>query len=275
MKRLLFSVLVLVVAVTAAQAATIEVLWYSGGVSNDGGTEYQDDINNVLVPAALANTAMNTWNVTFWDGGAIPAGTYDVLVTASHTGGWVTFPSYTALTTAAPAFGDRIMVTGQDADFHFLNSPGHQTTFDSSLGFLIDAINWAGSGTGMGAVLLDLEGAVLSSLLGSLATDLGTEFGGGESVIIPAAFATFPINEDLTSAGLSNWSTSSHSSWSGWDTTVWTGINELGTTGRAVTLVSADTAGGGTGGIIPEPGTFALLGLGLVGLAVARRRRSS
>ena len=53
------------------------------------------------------------------------------------------------------------MVTGQDADWHYINCPGPRN-FDGPQGFLLDAINWAGSGTGMGAVFLGTQSAITS-----------------------------------------------------------------------------------------------------------------
>lgn len=251
-------------------AATIDILWYTGGVEANFSGQYQSSINNL---AAQENSvfnvsgSVNTWNITYWASGAMPTGSFDVLVAASREGGWSSYPSYSALTSAvtASSFGDRVLITGQDADWHYINSPG-SGSFNGPAGFLIDAINWAGSGTGMGGVFLS------SGVEQTLFTGLGSNTFGSNTVNIPGAYASFPINSGLTSAGLSNWNTSAHDSYSGFDTNLWTDIN-VDPSGDAVTLVSKATAGGGTDGEVPEGGmTLVFLAGSMLGLGVLRRR---
>lgn len=280
MKRLTVTCFALAALAWATSAsAALNVLWYSGGVEANFAGQYKAEMGTTLVADAAAggvnpvSVAGQTWNVTFWDAGAMPAGSWDVLVVASPQGGWGTYPDYTALNAAAPALGDRVMVTGQDADWHFINFPG-AANFDGPQGFLIDAINWAGNATGMGAVLLGTndDAGVLTAL--GLQASLGAPSFGTDNVVIPGPVASFPINQGLTSAGLSNWSTSAHSSWPSFDPNVWTPININGNDGQPVTLVSKATAGGGTG--VPEPASVAIwAGLGAIGLVVGWRKRSA
>ncbi len=266
--------LALSTGIYSTSASTIDILWYTGGTESSGPGSYEAAINNLVAQEEnpLFNTAsVNTWNVTFWTGGAMPAGSYDVLVGASAIGGWSSYPSYGALTSAvnASSFGSRVLLTGQDADWHYINTPG-SANFNGPAGFLIDAINWAGSGTGMGGVFLNtgLEGSMFGGPFGILGTGSGDN-----TVNIPPAYASFPINEDLTSAGLSSWNTSAHESFNA-DPTLWASIN-TGGGGEFVTVVTKETADGGTGGV-PEP-TTVFGGMALAGLAASRvlRRKTA
>lgn len=275
LKSAIFGAL-LVASSTSFAAGTVNILWYTGGTVPTGGS-YSSYINNLVSqeqnPLYNVSGSVNTWNVTFWSGGAMPAGSYNVMVSASQEGGWNAYPNYSSLVSAAPALGNRVMVTGQDADWHYMNFPG-STFFNNPAGFLIDAINWAGSGTGMGAVFLSNPTSVLASLG---LTGLGVHGFGSDSVVIPVSEASFPINLGLTSAGLSSWSTSAHDSWSGYDTSKWNGINLDGSDlSQAVTLVSASTAGGGTGGAPEVTSTAALLLGAFAGLCgISRRVRNN
>jgi hypothetical protein len=108
----------------------------------------------------------------------------------------------------------------------------------------------------MGAVFLGgTDGMVTPALNG-----LGVQSSGlvDDLITIPGAFASFPINAGLTSAGLSNWGTSAHSAWNSINTSLWTAIN-IGNSSDNITVVSAASAGGGTGGTAPEPSALALL----------------
>jgi len=265
-------------AALPAHAGTVNVLWYTGGGSTVTGSaaSYDAGVDQLAAqeenPGFNISGSVNTWNVTFWAGGAMPAGSFNVLVSMSPQGGWTTYPDFTDLVTAAPTFGNRIMLTGQDADWHYMNYPG-PTNFDGPAGFLIDAINWAGSGKGLGYVDLGNPGWSAGLTFPGEGTDVGQD----NTVDIPSAYATFPINLGLSSAGLSGWSTSAHVSFLGADPTLWTAINvgpDLeGGAGAPITIVSAGSAGGGTHGGAPDAAsTLGLLGLALAGLAAARRR---
>jgi PEP-CTERM motif-containing protein len=263
----------------AHQAQAIGILWYTGGVTN--APDYKASINAL----AASSPGGNPWSIVYWDSGPKPAGTFNTLVVASQIGGWTTFPDYTALTASGlteASFGNRVMITAQDTDWHYLNGPGDGTTgqaFNGPRGFLANAINWSGSGSGLGAVILDADAGF------DLFSGLGAEGGGSNDVRIPAEYTGLPINSGLTSAGISNWSTSAHASWSGTDTAKWAQINVLGGTcsdtsanpaaascTSFITLIKAEEAGGGLTPV-PEPSTLVLLGTALGFSVRAWRKR--
>jgi len=254
-----------------ASASNVNILWYTGGTETSGPGTYEANINALAAqeqnPGFNVSGSINTWNITYWSGGAMPVGAYNVLVAASKEGSWYTYPNYSALTSSvtASSFGSRVLVSGQDADWHVQNYPG-PGSFNGPAGFLIDSINWAASGTGMGGVFLDT--GVESSLFSGF-TEASSA---NNTVIIPGAYAAYPINVGLTSAGISNSNTASHTSFYSVDPTQWTSIN-VGGDGSSVTLVSAQEAGGGTS--VPDAGTTSsLLGLAMLGLAAVRRKLS-
>lgn len=257
----------------AANAAPLNVLWFSGGVEDNNAVgDYKIQIGTLATQGA-GDPNSTSWNVTFWDSGAMPGGSFDVLVIASPQGSWGTNPNFSALASlTAASFGNRVMLTGQDADWHFINGPG-STNFDGPRGFLRDSINWAGNGTGLGLVALGQTG---DGSCGS-PTNFGfTGYAGScdstNDVVIPGPVASFPINQGLTSAGLSNWSTSAHAEFTSLNTSLWNGINiDGGIPGNYVTIVTASTASGGTG--VPEPGTFFLLGAAVLSMGWFARRR--
>jgi hypothetical protein len=294
--QLLGLVMALGLVSMTASAGTINVLWYTGGVevSSTAG-EYNADVATMAADSVAAG--QNTWIVTFWSGGAMPTGAFNVLVVASPEGGWGTSPDYSGLNAAVTGglsfnpTAQRVMLTGQDADWHYANTPG-PTPFNGPQGFLVDSINWAGSGTGLGLVALGQDG--LSSdpctndgaLLGM--SGFSSVCSSTNNVLIPGGVAGNPVNTGLTSAGLSNWNTSAHTEFTGLSS-AWTGINIDGSTFGSdsvscdtstpdaacdfVTIVSASSAGGGIIVGAPEPSSLLLLGCGLAGLFFFGKRK--
>jgi hypothetical protein len=240
-------------------ASTLNVLWYTGGTetcSTGAFATYEALVANLATQGAAHGP---TWNVTMWTGGAMPAGSFNVLVVASTTvGPWgldsnPCAGSNAALNAAISSSAislnptvNRIVLTGQDADFHYNYGVPSPNTFDGPQGFLIDSIDWAGQGTGMGAVILDpgncgSNGVCLPASMGTTGVE-PIFVNQTDNVVIPASAASLPIVAGLSSAGLSNWSTSSHQAFSGFDPKLWTGITLNGDVANTfVTVASATT----------------------------------
>ena len=284
-------------------AATIDVLWVSGSAT------YNNNISQLAAGNSL--DAVNydplgdgslSWNIDFWQDGTVDFATYDVLVigsscvggtggTCNDTSGFYNLgvlPQNNVLQQEAAisaARGDRTFVSGQDADWHFMNDSSSTDRADARA-FLVNAVNWAGSGTGMGVVALadghSTGGAGNLGWLANANSFLFDDFkdsrnvGDSENVLIPAASASFPINEGLTSSSLSGWGTSSHTYFTkaNLDPSEWLSINDYGVLGgdNAVTIVTASQASGGTTGKVPEPGTIGLASLGVLLLTMRRKK---
>ena len=271
----------------SAQASQIDVLFY-------GGDTAQNDFYNTI--SATAHTydpdgdGSNTWNATIWNNGdpTPDFSSYDALLIGSDGSAFGTGIDFSRLLGAKTAIeaarGNRTFLTGQDADYHYKVSPG--AVDNGPRGFIINAVNWAASGTGLGIVSLadgwtgtgsnwwlDTNSFLLDELDGYV------EYFQDDSVYLGVGQENFPINEGLTSAGLSNWAISSHAGFvasiPGYETINFEGPDS---TGRAVTIVTAGEASGGTDpdetNTVPAPGTLLLIGIGSLGLAAARRRRS-
>jgi hypothetical protein len=143
------------------------------------------------------------------------------------------------------ARGDRTFISGSDADEHAINgdtgnAPADpygrkqrvtchpaitgNSCWDGALGHLVNAVNWAGSGRGLGIVSLvagehpaarwwlDHNSFLRAELNGFV-----TIWGPGmreNNPVIPAAAEGFPLNSGLTSKGLGNWNNSFHAGFS-------------------------------------------------------------
>jgi hypothetical protein len=270
-KLVLLATVGLSICAVEANAAPLNVLWLDGG-----DTSWETQELNLQSPYVSGDPSSATWNITFWNGSTsapLAQSNYNVLVVGSDSSS-----NASLFTNYAPTLGNRIFVTGQDADYHYNDGPG-PSNFNGPGGFLRDAINWAGAGTGLGVVVLSPgEGSVPLDTLGI--TGIGGDVGGSDEVDIPSAVASFPVNSGLTSTGLSNWGESAHDTWTS-VSSAWTGINTNGTDGQYVTLVSADTAGGAAAGNstpavdVPEPVSLALLGTGFAALGLVKSRRKA
>lgn len=257
-----------------AYSGNLDVLWFTAG-TGDGGSfaSYEDGVRN-LAQQASQISGQNVWNVTFWNAGFDPVSTppvaYNVMVVASPQ--FVDGADYSSLNSNFPTLGNRVVVTGIDADWHYLNSPG-PADFNGPFGFLANAVNWAGAGTGLGAVFLAPQTNVAWSLNG-----LGNEvsYDNLDNIAIPDGAGTHPINSGLTADGLSNWGTSAKEAWDTVDSSRWSVLHVNGddpTT--AVTLVSVNTQSGlgVPGSPTPEAATAPLLLTAGTCIWLLRRKR--
>ena len=284
---------------TSINAAIIDVLWYGHNTSTSAGP-YNSTITSL---AANAHTydpdgnGSNTWNLNIWnDGDATPVfGDYDALVIGAGFTQYFNFDSTRLLDAGdaiADARGNRTFISGQDADWHNANNKQNQD--DGPRGFLINAVNWAASGEGLGIVALT-DGASVADTGGSWLVQDGSflkdellgylSYFQDENVIIPAETSSFPVNEGLTTAGLSNWQQSAHMC-IGKDILGYASINDSGVSENsanincAITLVTEAEIDGDTipddvpdipG--VPVPAAFWLFGTALVGFIGISRRR--
>ncbi len=267
-------VFVMITTVSIASAGDVSVLWYTA-LTTDGGNfaSYETGVQD-LASNAPNGTAGNTWNVTFWDSGVMPTGNFNVLVVASPQ--FIDGGDYTALNAAIPSFGDRVLITGIDADWHYMNTPG-SAGFDGPQGFLLNAVDWAAGGNGMGAVFLAPQSNIAWNFQG-----LGNEvsYDGLDNVALASGTENYAIQTGLDGAGLSNWATSAKEAFDSFDTAQWTALQVSGDDpGNAVTLASTATAALGltpdTSSTAPEPASLLMAVAGfaaLFSLARAKRR---
>jgi hypothetical protein len=284
------------------QATTIDVLWTSGS------TNYNANVTELAGEAPgydpLGDGSLS-WNVSFWDGSNVDFFAYDVLVIGSTYAVDQNFGSGTGGSTGyfgngisaqgvldnkdeiSAARGDRTFLSGQDADWHDMNNKQDQD--DGPKGFMINAVNWAASGDGLGIVsMVDRYYLGASGGIGwwdnpdsFLAEELGDDAFAFQSnqVFIGIGQDTFPINEGLSSAGLSGWSTSSHACFD--DIFGFTRINfsQANDNGCGVTIVTSGQEGCGTTGpgsgspnIVPLPAGMWLILTALAGIGILKRR---
>jgi hypothetical protein len=141
------------------------------------------------------------------------------------------------------ARGERTFITGSDADVHAINGdsgnapPGDpanarprtcqpvitaSSCWDGALGHLVNAVNWAGSGRGLGIVSLvaaEYPGAMWwvhpdsflrAELQGRVTVFWDRDKKRENNPLISAVAQRYPLNYGLTSKGLGNWKNSFH-----------------------------------------------------------------
>jgi hypothetical protein len=263
-----------------ASATPIDVLWYSYAAPT-----------SVYKSFYTALATSQNWNLTFFGPTDPPPdfGAYDVLVIESgeafSTGPQPGVPPNAATPDYAgilnnealieAARGNRTLISGSDADFHATRGDSGVCfqCFDGALGYVINSVNWTASGTDLG-ILSFYDGAFPgsfwwddpNSFLQSELHGYVSDFHVGENTaIINPVEATYPMNQGLTSLGLSNWRNSFHGGFlpsiPGYFATVDSGSHP----GYVLSIASIAS--------VPEPTTLALLGIGLAGLVFSRRRQ--
>lgn len=164
--------------------------------------------------------------------------------------------------------GGRVVLSGQDPDYHKTAS-GKQ--------FALNALDWVLNGFNaenptLGFIsfsdnvsLWNWTPWINSSVLGH-----GTATSnGGDAVSIPTGAASHDVNYLLTSANLSNWSSSYHATFS----VLPTGFSAISTAsnGQAITIINENIPLIVTPEV-PEPTSIVMLGLGIFGLWTLRKR---
>ncbi|MCC7486988.1 MAG: PEP-CTERM sorting domain-containing protein [Burkholderiales bacterium] len=181
------------------------------------------------------------------------------------------------------ARGERTVISGSDADVHTItgdtgNAPADPTAqgrrvtchpvilapgcWDGALGHLVNAVNWAGSGRGLGIVSL-----VAAEYPGALwwvdhRSFLRRELKGHVTVwdrngtrennpVIPEAMKGHPLNAGLTSRGLSNWRNSFHAGFAGSIPGYFAVVNSSRYPGLAVVIAREKPPGAGITGAAP------------------------
>ena len=218
--------------VAPAYSATINILWYTYGAPT---SSYRSQVLDLANRAAtLPESAKVQWQVTFF-GPTDPAPTfsdYDVLV-IQNAEGFRTRPTpsdpdlapdYEGILNNKLAIeaarGDRTLISGSDADFHAIRGDSGNCSpvngcflYDGAVGYVVNAINWAGSGNGMGVVSFyhgELAGGFWWNHPNSFLSAELTGYYSARRDNQPPVLANLPLNRGLTPVGLSNWINAFH-----------------------------------------------------------------
>jgi hypothetical protein len=279
----------------AAVAVPIDVLWYTYAHPASEYVSFYGALGGSGAGSAASYPESGglTWNVSFF-GPSSPSpdfGGYDVLVI--HSGeafrtnapaGPLATPDYAGILSHGGAIeaarGNRTFISGSDADFHAVRGdsglcPGaHCGDFDGAIGYVINAVNWAGSGAGLGIVSFfhgefpgsfwwdDPNSFLRRELQGNWARRVEN------AAVIPAAAVGYSLNQGLTSAGLSDWTNSFHGTFSnipGYVSTVDSGSHP----GSSVSIATVDLCRPSGGrfclaSAVDEPPSALLLGGGMI-----------
>ena len=281
-----------------ANAAAIDVLWYSYAHPT---SEYISGIQTIASTAESYTQADGTeWALSiFAPGDAAPDfNAYDVLVVHSGEafrtnapGGPLETPEYSGILSNRAAIeaarGARTVISGSDADFHAVRgdtgNPGSpppmtDAAWDGALGHVVNAVNWAGAGSGLNIVSfydgefpgsfwwLDPDSFLRDELLGH------TGHTRDNSPFLPPTLASLSINEGLTTLGLSNWRNSFHGNFAldipGYSTAILDREPAEGDPGFALTIFRDDALAIA----VPGPTTFWLFVLSIIFVVGLRRR---
>jgi len=182
------------------------------------------------------------------------------------------------------ARGERTFISGSDADVHAIwgdtgrappdstgkkqrvtcSKPISATCWDGALGHLVNAVNWAGSGRGLGIVSLVAgehpnarwwldPNSFLSAELKGFVTIWGAGTKRENNPVIPAVAQSYPLNSGLTSKGLSNWNNSFHGGISQSVPGYAPIVNSTSYPNTAVAVATSRFASAGTEGPLPAP----------------------
>ena len=154
--------------------------------------------------------------------------------------------------------------------------------WDGAVGHVINAVNWAGSGRGLG-VVASLDGEFPGSYWWNNADSfLRDELGNSvlyfreNAPVLSAAETMYPLNSGLTSLGLSNWRNSFHAGFRHGGVPGYAEV--VGSTSHpdyAVAIATSAFIDAPTAPLaaVPEPATWVLTLAGLAAAGIAAGRR--